>query len=73
VVAGVEELSRGRLQRLGRQQRPAGLGVALGGGQQPGGIMIEQAAAIQRVRLPVRDLRAGGQGRGVARQGLGGR
>ena len=32
--------------------------------------MVEQAAAIQRVRLPVRDLRSGGERGGLAREGL---
>ena len=32
--------------------------------------MIQQAAAVKRVRLPVRDLRSGGEGRGVAREDL---
>ena len=32
--------------------------------------MVEQAAAVQRVRLPVRDLRFGGERLGVAREGL---
>ena len=32
--------------------------------------MVEQAAAVQRVRLPVRDLRSGGEGFGVAGERL---
>ena len=32
--------------------------------------MVQQAAAVQRVRLPVRDLRFGGERGGVAREGL---
>ena len=32
--------------------------------------MVQQAAAVQRVRLPVRDLRFGGERGGLARQGL---
>ena len=32
--------------------------------------MVQQAAAIQRVRLPVRDLRLGGERGGLAREGL---
>src|SRR6266571_5804523 len=65
-LLSAEEVPCGRLQRLRRQQRPAGGAVPLRGGEQPGRVVVPQAAAIQRVRLPVRDLRPLGQGRGVA-------
>ena len=42
----------------------------LRGREQPGGIVVQQAAAIQCVCLPVRDLRFGGERGGLARQGL---
>jgi hypothetical protein len=71
-VAGVDKVHSGRLQRLGRQQGPTGVVVALGGREQPGSIMIEQAAAIERVRLPVRDLRFGSECGGLACEGLSG-
>ena len=32
--------------------------------------MVQQAVAIDRIRLPVRDLRYGGQSGGLAREGL---
>jgi len=32
--------------------------------------MVQQAAAVERVRLPVRDLSSGAQRGGVAREGL---
>ncbi len=32
--------------------------------------MVQQAAAVERVRLPVRDLRFGGERGGLAREGL---
>ncbi len=32
--------------------------------------MVQQAAAVERVRLPMRDLRFGGERGGVAREGL---
>ena len=32
--------------------------------------MVQQAAAVERVRLPVRDLRFGGERGGVAREGV---
>ena len=32
--------------------------------------MVQQTAAVQRVRLPVRDLRFGGERGGLAREGL---
>ena len=69
-VVGVDEVPGRRLQRLRPLQRPAGVLVALRRREQPGGIAVEQAAAVQRVRLPVRDLRSGGERVGVARQGL---
>ncbi len=69
-IAGVDEVPRGRLQGLGPQQRPARVVIALRGREQPGGVMVEQSAAVQRVGLPVRDLRLGGERVGLARQGL---
>jgi len=38
------------------------------GREQPGSIMIQQAAAVQRVRLPVRYLRSGSEFGGLARE-----
>jgi hypothetical protein len=32
--------------------------------------MVEQATAVEGVRLPMRDLRSGGKGRSVVREGL---
>ena len=69
-VVGVDEVPGRRLQRLRPLQRPAGLVVALRGREQPGGVVVQQAAAVQRVRLPVRDLRSGGEGVGLAGEGL---
>ena len=69
-VVGVDEVLGGRLQRLRAQQRPAGVVITLRGREQPGGIMVQQAAAVQRVRLPVRDLRFGGERGGLTREGL---
>jgi len=60
-VASVEEVPGRRFQRFGPQQQPAGLAIAVGRRQQPGTVMAEQAAAVQRVRLPVRDVRSGGE------------
>ena len=68
-VAGADELPGGRLQRLGLEQRPTGLLVTIGRGQQLGGIVVQQAAAVPGIRLPVRDLRIGGQRRGLAGEG----
>ena len=70
-VAVLDELPGGRLQRLGPQQRAPGLVITLRGGQQPWGIPIQQPAAVESIRLPVRDLRSGGQGDGVTGEGLG--
>jgi hypothetical protein len=53
---GASELGRCRLQRLGTQQRPSGVLVALRGREQPGGVMVQQAATTERGRLPVRNF-----------------
>jgi len=66
---GVDEVPR-RLQCLRLLQRPAGVVITLRGRQQPGGVAVQEAAAVQCVRLSVRDLRFGGQRGGVAREGL---
>ncbi len=50
-VADADELFSGRLQRLRAQQRPAGVVITLRGCEEPGGIVVKQAAAIERVRL----------------------
>ncbi len=71
-VAGVGELPGRRLQRLRLLQRPAGVVVPFRGREQPGGLMIQQAAAVQRIGLLMRDLRSGGEGDGPAREVLGG-
>ena len=55
---------------LARSSGPAGLAITFRGREQPGGIVLQQAAAVQRVRLPVRDLRFGGERGGLAREGL---
>ena len=68
-IAGLDEVPGGRLQRLGPQQRAAAGLIALGGREQPGGVMVQQATAVQRVGLPVRDLRFGGERDGLAREG----
>src|SRR5690349_16031039 len=49
VVVRTGVLPGRRLQRLGGQQRPASGLIVLRGGKQPGGIVVEQAAAVQRV------------------------
>jgi len=59
VLIGAEEHRGGGLVRLRREQRAAGLLIPLGGGEQAGRVMIEQALAVQRVRLPVRNLGTG--------------
>src|SRR5208283_4576379 len=69
-VVGVDVLSSGRLQRLRPGQWPPGVVITLRGREQPGSIMVQQAAAIERVRLPMRYLRFGGERGGLARQGL---
>ena len=69
-VVGVDEVPGRRLQCLRPRQRPAGLVIALRGGEQPGAVVVEQAAAVQRVRLPVRDLRLGREGVGAAGERL---
>ena len=69
-VASADEVRGRRLQRLGLHQRPAGLVITLRGREQAGGVVVQQAVAIDRIRLPVRDLRSGGQGGGLACEGL---
>jgi hypothetical protein len=69
-VAGAEEFPCGRLERFRSQQRPAGVLIPLGGREQPGGVVLEQPAAVQRVGVPVRDLRPGREGSGLAGEGL---
>jgi len=69
-VAGVDEVPGGRLQRLRAQQGPSRFVITLCRGEQPGGIMVQQTAAIERVRLPVGDLRFGGERGGLARDSL---
>ena len=51
------------------QQRPTSLLVTIGRSQQLGGIVVQQAAAVPGIRLPVRDLRIGDQRRGLAGEG----
>jgi len=61
VLIGAEEHRGGGLVRLRREQRAAGLLIALGGGEQAARVMSEQARAVQRVRLPVRNLETGSE------------
>jgi len=65
----VQKVPGGGFQRFGPQQRPAGVAVPFRGRQQPGGVLVDQAAAVQCVRLPVRDLRSGGEPGGMACEG----
>ena len=68
-VASVDE-PRGRcLQRFRLQQWPGGVVIPVRRSEKPGGIAVQQPTAIERVRLPMRDLRLAGEGGGVARDG----
>jgi hypothetical protein len=70
VVVGVDEVHDRCLQCLRPLKRAAGVIIAFCGCQQPGRVVVQQAAAVQRVRLPVRDLRSGCEGVGLAGQEL---
>ena len=65
MVADASELGSGGFQRLGARQRPSGVPVALCGREQPGGVMVQQAATVERGRLPMRDLQPSSQGFGL--------
>src|SRR5437868_8877797 len=69
-VADASELVRGGFQCLGARQRPSGVLVARCGREQPGGVTVQQAATVERVRLLVRDLRQGGERNGLAGEGV---
>ena len=69
-LAGGDELPGGCLQRLRPLQRPSGVAVTVRGREQPGGVVIQQAAAVERVRLAVRDLGSSGVQVGAVRNGL---
>src|SRR5439155_18868032 len=69
-VVDIYEKPGRRLHGLRPRQRPADLLVALRRGEQPRAVTVEQAAAVQRVRLPVRDLRPGREGLDAAGERL---
>ena len=68
-VVGVDEVPGRRLQCLRLLQGLAGVFMAFCSCQPPGGT-VQQAAAVEGVRLPVRDIRFGREGVGLAGQDL---
>ena len=69
-VTGIEEGLSRCLQRFCLLKRPTGIGITLRSREQPGAILVQQAATVERIRVPVRDLRFGRKGVGVACEGL---
>src|SRR5690348_3476177 len=55
-LTGLGERFRGRLQGLRSLERSAGVVIALRSLDQPSSVVVQQGAAVQAVRLPMRDL-----------------